>query len=381
MQCPGCGTENPEQMRFCGQCAASLVLALRTERPASTVGGGPQRGIAQVVPTSLYAERRHLTVMFCDLVESTPLTELLDPEDLHLVISAYQNMCFSVVSRFEGYTAQYLGDGLLVYFSYPQAHEDDAARSVRAGLEIVAELQRLNQRLWDEVAVLRDRPLQIRIGIHTGFVVMSEMGKGERRELMALGEAPNIANRLQTIAAPDSVVISAVTQRLTEGLFSYQPLGLRVLRGVSNPLPVYRVLSEQDVRNRFEISVARGLTPLIGREDSLDLLVQAWEKAKTGAGQIVLLNGEAGIGKSRLVQSLRDRLMSDAHFRLEYHCSPYHQHSALYPIIDLLQRTLGFSREDTAEQKLQKLENVLNDIESGFVFPFHGLRRSSVVVR
>jgi predicted ATPase/class 3 adenylate cyclase len=307
--------------------------------------------------------------MFCDLVESTQLTELLDPEELHLVISAYQNMCFHVVSRFEGYTAQYLGDGLLMYFGYPQAHEDDAARAVRAGLEIVTELHQLNLRLQDEVVVLRHRPLQIRVGIHTGLVVVSEMGKGERRELMALGEAPNVANRLQMIAEPNSVVLSAVTQRLTEGLFSCQPLGLRTLRGVSTPMPVYRVLHEQDIRNRFEIAVSRGLTPLIGRERPLELLLQVWGKAQAGVGQVVLLKGEAGIGKSRLVQSLKDRLMSDAHLRLEYHCSPYHQHSALYPIIDLFQRLLGFSREDTAEQKLQKLEKVLHDAESGFSFP------------
>jgi predicted ATPase/class 3 adenylate cyclase len=307
--------------------------------------------------------------MFCDLVESTPLTELLDPEELHLVISAYQNMCFHVVSRFEGYTAQYLGDGLLMYFGYPQAHEDDAARAVRAGLELVAELKQLTLRLQDEVGVLHHRPLRIRVGIHTGLVVVSEMGKGERRELMALGEAPNVANRLQMIAEPNSVVLSAVTQRLTEGLFSCQPLGLRTLRGVSTPMPVYRVLHEQDIRNRFEIAVSRGLTPLIGRERSLELLLQVWKKAQAGVGQVVLLKGEAGIGKSRLVQSLKDQLISDTYLRLEYHCSPYHQHSALYPVLDLLQRMLGFSREDTAEQKLQKLENVLNDAKSGFSFP------------
>lgn len=226
MQCPGCGSENPEQMKFCGRCAAPLVPL----EPSQLQVRGQEihhPRVAQLAPTPLYAERRHLTVMFCDLIESTPLAELLDPEELHIVISAYQNMCFHVVNRFEGYTAQYLGDGLLVYFGYPQAHEDDAARAVRTGLAIVAELQQLNLRLQDEVAVLRQRPLQIRVGIHTGIVVVSEMGKGERRELMALGEAPNVANRLQTIAEPNSVVLSAVTQRLTEGLFSYEPLGSR----------------------------------------------------------------------------------------------------------------------------------------------------------
>lgn len=369
MRCPACGTENQEQMRFCGHCGALLALSPQIERRASGHNYIPPQGVAQIIPTPLHAERRHLTVMFCDLVESTQLAELLDPEELHLVISAYQNMCFSVASRVEGYTAQYLGDGLLMYFGYPQAHEDDAARAVRAGLAIVAELQQLNLRLQDEVIVLRQRPLQIRVGIHTGLVVVSEMGKGERRELMALGEAPNVANRLQTIAEPNSVVLSATTQRLTEGLFFCQPLGLRVLRGVSTPIAVYRVLRERDIRNRFEIAVSRGLTPLIGREQPLQLLQQIWEKAQAGSGQVVLLKGEAGIGKSRLVQSLKDQLLPDAHFRLEYHCSPYHQHSALYPVIDLLQRRLGFSRDDTAEQKLEKLEEALHDAESGFSFP------------
>jgi class 3 adenylate cyclase/predicted ATPase len=300
--------------------------------------------------------------MFCDLVESTPLTELLDPEELHLVISAYQHTCFQVVNRFEGYTAQYLGDGLLIYFGYPQAHEDDAARAVRAGLAIVAELQQLNQRLQDEVVVLRQRPLQIRIGIHTGLVVVSEMGKGERRELMALGEAPNVANRLQTIAAPNSIVISAATQRLTEGFFSYQPLGLHTLRGVSTPLPVYQVVGEEDIRNRFEIAVSRGLTPLIGRERSLELLLRAWGKAKAGAGQVVLLKGESGIGKSRLVQSLKEQTANEVHVRFEYYCSPYHQHSALYPIIDAFQRRLHFTREDAPEEKFTKLEQTLTNL-------------------
>lgn len=365
MKCPGCGIKNPEHMNFCGQCGTSLAP---TPQPASGSQDVQERS-AQGPPAAFSAERRYLTVMFCDLVESTQLTELLDPEDLHLVISAYQDMCFHVVNRLEGYIAQYLGDGLLVYFGYPQTHEDEADRAVRAGLEIVANLQEVNLRLQDEVAVLRDHPLRIRVGIHSGLVMVSEMGKGERRELMALGEAPNVANRLQNIAEPNSVVLSAVTQQLTEGFFSYQPLGLRTLRGVSSPIPVYQVLGEHDIRNRFEVAVSKGLTPLVGREQELGLLQQAWEKAKTGVGQIVLLNGEAGIGKSRLVQSLKDRLLYDAHFRLEYHCSPYHQHTALYPIIDLIRRTLVFGREDTVEQKLQTLDHVLHDAESGFVFP------------
>lgn len=348
MKCPACGSENPEQMKFCGQCAASLSLTLFATQ-----------GVAQVEPTPLHAERRQLTVMFCDLVESTPLAELLDPEELHHVISAYQGMCFEVVSHFEGYTAQYLGDGLLVYFGYPRAHEDDAARAVRAGLNIIVGLQQLNRRLQKEVMILGQRPLQIRIGIHTGLVVVSEMGKGERRELMALGEAPNVANRLQKLAEPNAVVISAVTQRLTEGFFVHQALGSHELRGVSSTVPVYRVVGEREVRNRFEVSLAKGLTSLIGREHAIELLMRAWTQAREGDSRVILLSGEPGIGKSRLVQTLKERVEAEPHTRTEFHCSPYHQHSVLYPVIDLLQRALGFAQEDGPDARLQKLEGLL----------------------
>lgn len=362
MKCPACGSENPEQMKFCGQCAASLSLTLFSTQ-----------GIAQVEPIPLHAERRQLTVMFCDLVESTPLAELLDPEELHQVISAYQGMCFEVVSHFEGYTAQYLGDGLLVYFGYPRAHEDDAARTVRAGLNIVVGLQQLNRRLQKEVSILYRRPLQIRIGIHTGLVVVSEMGKGERRELMALGEAPNVANRLQKLAEPNSLVISAVTQRLTEGLFVHQSLGEHELRGVSSSVPVYRVLGEREVRNRFEVAISKGLTSLVGRERSIEVLTRTWEQTREGDSRVVLLDGESGIGKSRLVQTLKDQVTSEPHTRIEFHCSPYHQHSALYPVIDLLQHALGFTQDDAPEARLQKLEGLLeggqNSLTSSAISP------------
>lgn len=356
MKCPACGSDNPEQMKFCGQCAASLSLTLFSTQ-----------GVAQVEPVSSHAERRQLTVMFCDLVESTPLAELLDPEELHQVISAYQSMCFEVVSHFEGYTAQYLGDGLLIYFGYPRAHEDDAARAVRAGLHIVVGVQQLNRRLQKEVSVLHRRPLQIRIGIHTGLVVVSEMGKGERRELMALGEAPNVANRLQKLAEPNTLVISAVTQRLTEGLFVHQALGEHELRGVSSSVPVYRVIGEREVRNRFELALAKGLTSLVGRERSREVLIQAWDQAREGDSRVVLLSGESGIGKSRLVQTLKDQVASEPHTRMEFHCSPYHQHSVLYPVIDLLHRVLSFAQEDTPEVRLQKLEELLEGGQSSLI--------------
>jgi len=244
------------------------------------------------------AERRQLTVMFCDLVGSTALSEQLDPEDWREVVRAYQAAGAAVISRYEGRVAQYLGDGLLVYFGYPTAHEDDAQRAVHTGLGIVGAMPVLplprNIRL--------PQPLQVRIGIHTGPVVVGEMGGGDKRELLALGETPNIAARVQGEAEPNTVVISAATSRLVQGLFECQDLGPHKLKGVSTPLPLYRVVSDSGVQSRFEVAVRTGLTPLVGREEELGLLRRHWERVKAGAGQAVLLSGEAGIGKSRLVQ-------------------------------------------------------------------------------
>ncbi len=308
-------------------------------------------------------ERRQLTVMFCDLVGSTPLAERLDPEDLREVVRAYQETCTAVIHRFDGYIARYVGDALLVYFGYPAAHEDDAQRAVHAGLEIVRGMQELNT----QTAGVRLRPgssadhvpLQVRIGIHTGLVVVGELGGRDYREAMALGETPNIAARLQGLAAPDTVVISAATSRLVEGLFTCRALGPQTLKGVSTPIEVYHVLGESGIQNRFEAAVSSGLTPLVGREQEVRLLLERWDRAKKGSGQVVMLNGEPGIGKSRLLQVLKERVVSEATTQLECRCSPYYQNSALYPVTDLLQRALGFTWEDSSDEKLEKLEIAL----------------------
>jgi class 3 adenylate cyclase len=265
------------------------------------------------------AERRQLTVLFCDLVGSTALSTQLDPEDLREVVRAYQDTCAKVIARFEGHIAQYLGDGLLVYFGYPLAHEDDAQRAVRAGLGMLEALEQLNTRLTQERGV----QVAVRLGIHTGLVVVGEVGGGTRQEQLALGETPNLAARLQEIAAPNTLVISATTLQLLGGFFACQPLGTPLLKGQAQPLAVYRVLYESMARSRLQAVGATGLTPLVGREQEVALLRERWAQVKDGLGQVVLLSGEAGIGKSRLVQVLTEQVASEPQAWLTpCQCSP-----------------------------------------------------------
>jgi class 3 adenylate cyclase len=300
------------------------------------------------------AERRQLTVMFCDLVGSTILSTQLDPEDYHTVVQRYHQTCEAVVQRYGGFVPQHLDDGLLVYFSYPTAHEDDAQRAVRAALDIVEAIQALTL-----PTIQLPQPVQVRIGIHTGLVVIGEIGSSEKREMLALGETPNLAARVQGVAAPNTVALSAVTQRLVEGLFECRELGLQELKGFAAPVVVYRVLGESTAQSRFEVAVSAGLTPLVGREEELGLLQQRWAQAKEGSGQVVLVSGEPGIGKSRLVQAIKEQVIQEGATRVEFRCSPYHQNSAFSPIIDHLQRLLRFQREDTPQVKLRKLQQAL----------------------
>lgn len=305
------------------------------------------------------AERRQLTVMFCDLVGSTALSEQLDPEELREVVRAYQAASTGVIRRYDGHIAQHLGDGLLVYFGYPAAHEDDAQRAVRTGLEILAGLQPLNAGLPPTIRARLPHPLQVRIGIHTGLVVIGEIGSADKHEILALGETPNIAARLQGLAARDTVVISSPTHRLVAGLFECQDLGPPTLKGISTPLTVYRVVRKSEAQSRFEVAVSAGLTLLIGREHEVGLLQERWEQAKAGEGQAVLLSGEPGIGKSRLVQTLKEQVTAEGATRLEFRCSPYHQNSAFYPLIEHLQRLLQFAPQETPQAKLAKLQQTL----------------------
>jgi TOMM system kinase/cyclase fusion protein len=316
----------------------------------------PAQGEASPVdPSTPDAERRQLTVMFCDLVDSTKLSSQLDPEEYRDVVRAYHRVCSDVITRFDGHIAQLLGDGLLVYFGYPQAHEDDAQRAVRTGLGILASMGDLNTRLKREKGI----QLAIRIGIHTGLVVVGEMGGAGRQEQLALGEVPNLTARLQGLAEPNTIAISAATYRLVQGFFDCQDLGAQTLRGVAQPLNVYRVLGESGVHSRLDIASARGLTPLVGRESEVTLLLERWAQVKDGQGQVVLLSGDAGIGKSRLVQMLKEHVADEPHMRWECRSAEYSQNTALFPLTDLFQRMLRFQAEDTPEEKLGKLEQAL----------------------
>ena len=296
------------------------------------------------------AERRQVTVMFSDLVGSTALSARMDPEDLREVISAYQKCVAETVQRFGGFVAKYMGDGVLVYFGYPQAHEDDAERAVRAGLELVAAVGGLKTHA----------PLQTRVGIATGLVVVGDLiGSGASQEQAIVGETPNLAARLQGIAEPNSVVIAESTRKLVGNLFELEDLGAKDLKGIAGPVQAWAALRGSSAEGRFEAFHASGLTELVGREEELDLLLRRWSKAKTGEGQVVLLSSEPGIGKSRLTAALREHLTTEPHAPLRYFCSSQRADSAFFPIISQMERAAGFTQEDTAQAKLDKLDALL----------------------
>ncbi len=297
------------------------------------------------------AERRQLTVMFCDLVGSTALSTRLDPEDLREVIGAYHRAVAEIITGFDGFVSRYMGDGVLIYFGYPQAHEDDAERAVRAGLGAIDAVARLN---------VKSVKLETRVGIATGLVVVGDLiGAGSAQEQSVVGETPNLAARLQTLAEPNTVVIAASTRRLIRDLFEYRDLGPVEVKGIAGPVPAWHVLRPSVVGSRFEALRGSALTPLVGRDEEIELLLRRWARAKAGNGQIVLVSGEAGLGKSRITAALEERLHHEPHLRLRYFCSPYHQDSALYPFIDQISRAAGFARDDPASARLEKLEALL----------------------
>src|SRR6185437_15498902 len=295
-------------------------------------------------------ERRYITVLFSDLVGSTALSARLDVEDLRDVIAVYQRCVEETIRRFDGFIAKFLGDGVLVYFGYPEAHEDDPERAVRAGLELVAAVKGLQT----------PEPLEARVGIATGLVVVGDViGSGPSQEQAIVGKTPNLAARLQGIAAPGTVVIADSTRKLVGDLFALEDLGGKDLKGLAGPEKAWAVLRANLMDSRFEAFHTAGVTELVGREEELDLLIRRWTKAATGEGQVVLLSGEPGIGKSRLIAALSEHLATEPHTRLRYFCSPQHTDSALYAIISQLERAAGFTHHDDVPTKLDKLDVLL----------------------
>ena len=356
MRCVHCGLENPPGMRFCGGC------------------GGPLRDdAARRLPAEAppVAHRRHMTVMFCDMVESTPLAERLDPEDFRDILSGYQHACARAIERFNGYTAQYAGDGLIAYFGYPRAFEDGARRAVHAGLGILQELAALNSELDGLYGIV----LRVRIGIHSGIVVAGEMGAGGTREPLAIvGETPHIAQRLESIARPGSVLISDATLDLVDGYFESESEGEKLLRGVSRPVRVHRVVRATDAVDRLEVAGTQRLTPLVGRDAELERITAVWGRVTQGQGATVHVTGEAGIGKSRLVRELASGLVGEPAGGLVsapagglvgepagcperasgavqvWQCSAHLRTTMLHPVIRCLEHLLGLAPLSAAER-------------------------------
>jgi len=341
LTCPSCGSNEALGSKFCAKCGTSLVIASGTL---------PSPELApSIPPRAALAERCHLTVMFCDLVGSTALSVHLDVEDLHEVIGAYQKRVAETVTRFGGFVARRVGDGVLVYFGYPNADEDDPEQEVRAALAVVEGIGLLESR----------EPLQVRLGIATGLVVVGDLvGSGTANDNEVLGEGPNLAARLQALAEPNSIVIADSTRRLVGSVFGLEDLGFKDLKGFAEPQRAWRVLGENRFKSRFE-ALRSAETPLVDRQEEIELLLRRWAQAKAGEGRVILFSGEGGIGKSRLTVALQGLLDAEPYTDLHYFCSPHHQHSALFPIINLLERAAGFGREDAPGVKLDKLEAMM----------------------
>ena len=362
MQCSQCHSENRDGRRFCAECGAPLDVMCAQCGFANTPddkfcgGCGARLGAATPAPAkpqkaeaSAGAERRQLTVMFCDLAGSTAMAERMDPEELRDHITAFQKTCTEEVARFGGYVARFMGDGLLVYFGYPSAHEDDAERAMRTGLHILEEIAALN--------VAGGETLSVRIGIATGLVVVGDIiGEGASEEHAVLGETPNLAARFQALAEPGTVVVGDATRRLAEGLFVFDDLGMQTLKGVAAPLRVYRLCKPSGAQNRFEAASQGHLTPLVGRDEEIGLMLGRWNRAKEGEGQVVLLSAEPGLGKSRITKDLRDRLEAERHNRVLCFCSPFYLNSAFHPVIQQLYRRFGFEHDEPYEVRLGKID-------------------------
>jgi class 3 adenylate cyclase len=336
--------------RLLDAIAALRLPATPAEAPAQVSPSPPVDQSGPPSASESTAERRPLSVMFCDLIGSTALSARLDPEDLREVIRSYQARVAATIQQFNGFIARYVGDGVLIYFGWPEAHETDAARAVRAGLAVAAAVG--ETRTGGE-------PLQVRIGIATGLVVIGEpIGSGDSRQQTAIGETPNRAARLQSLAGPGQVVIDAATRRQIGGLFDCQDLGTIALKGLPEPVPAWQVLSAGTAEGRFE-ALHGTITPLVGRDEEMELLLRRWAQAKAGNGKVVLISAEPGVGKSRLAEVLAERIAAEPHSRMRWFCSPYHQDSALYPVIAQMERAAGFMHGDEPAARLSKLQALL----------------------
>jgi len=340
-RCPKCGSEYAPEAIFCAQCGAAIDAAGRMHAAELRSSRAEPRG------SSLAGERRHLTVLFCDLVNSTSLAAQLDPEEWREIVADYHRAAAQAIERYSGHVAQYLGDGVMAYFGYPEAHDNDAERAARAGLAILDAISKLNQ--------ASTRPeLSARIGIDSGMVVV---GASAGKDADVFGDTPNIAARVQAAAKPGTVVITDATHRLVSGLFVVDQLGAQVLKGIERPVELYRVMQPSGVRGRLEAAAAsRGLTPFVGREDELRVLMSRWERALDGEGQVALIIGEAGIGKSRLLQRFHEQIGSTPHTWIEAHAGPFFQNTPFYPVTELVQQFLGGNEGKPAEEQLAQLE-------------------------
>jgi class 3 adenylate cyclase len=366
--CPSCGFANEPNDAFCGGCGTSLEAEPQAAAPKESEPNQAPKPAPAREPESDAVEsaRRHLTVLFCDMVGSTNLSERLDPEELTELLTAYRVACVEVVDRFDGHIGNFQGDGILIYFGYPHAHEDDPQRAIRAGLGMIAAVDQLNDRTGRP-----DLELAVRIGINSGVVVAGDIGAGEQRERMAIvGETPNVAARLQNLAGPGTVVIGSSTKRLVEGLFVCESMGPQRIKGITEPMETFQVREISDVRSRFEATLRRGLTPLVGRQEEIGVLLRRWDQAKDGEGQVVLISSEPGVGKSRILQNFQGQVEGGESKIVHYVCSTYHRDTPYHPLTDQLERTLGIGRDDTAEQMLDKLDGFLDEL--GLAVPRYG---------